>query len=304
MANLFWKANKTVSLLETPFKTEEEFERVIFGTPEILEDIFLIKRQIRGGSKQGIPDIVGIDKEGKICIIEMKNVTVDSAIIPQVLQYAIWAEQNPDSIKSLWLEADDKPDDLPLNWEDGHDVRIIVIAPTILRSTLDAVGKIAYPVDLLEVKRWLEGKNQFLLVNKLEEDKKAKPSVARGLEEYNSKFYLKNHGTDSVKHFMHYIKEVERLVKLKKWPLETKFNKEYCGFKAGFFLAFGVHWLSSKRFCFFFKLSEQEAKRAKVKYDKYDNLWKQAIVYIQPGETKIKKLLPLFEMAYGRLSGD
>jgi len=70
MANLFWKIKQeTRSLLSTPFKTEEEFEKIIYDTPEILEDIFLIKRQVRGGNKSGIPDIVGIDNDGNICII-------------------------------------------------------------------------------------------------------------------------------------------------------------------------------------------------------------------------------------------
>jgi len=54
MANLFWKTKDGVkSLLAKPFKTEEEFEKLIFATPEILEDIFLIKRQVRGGNKSG-----------------------------------------------------------------------------------------------------------------------------------------------------------------------------------------------------------------------------------------------------------
>jgi len=102
MVNLFWNNNgETKSLLSTPFKTEEEFEKEAFNTQEILEDIFLIKRQIRDGNKTGIPDIVGIDNDGNVCIIEMKNVKVDASIIPQVLQYAFWAETNPDSIKSL-----------------------------------------------------------------------------------------------------------------------------------------------------------------------------------------------------------
>ena len=52
MANLFWKTNEdTKSLLSKSFKSEEEFETIVFNTPEILEDIFLIKRQIRGGKQ-------------------------------------------------------------------------------------------------------------------------------------------------------------------------------------------------------------------------------------------------------------
>jgi hypothetical protein len=62
MANLFWKrARQVKALLATQFKTEEEFEKTVFDTPEILEDIFLLKRQIRGGNKTGIPDIIGVE---------------------------------------------------------------------------------------------------------------------------------------------------------------------------------------------------------------------------------------------------
>ena len=172
MANLFWKTKAGIkSLLATPFKTEEEFERTIFETSELLEEIFLLKRQIRGGGKVGIPDIVGVDTDGNVCIVEMKNVTVDASIIPQVLQYAFWAETNPDSIKSLWLECDNKPDDLQINW-DNFQVRILIIAPSILRSTLGIVEKINYSVDLIEVKRWMEGDNQLLLVDRLEQEEK------------------------------------------------------------------------------------------------------------------------------------
>lgn len=64
MTNLFWKTSSgTKSLLPTPFKTEAEFEEMIFKTPEILDDIFLLKRQVKGGNKSGIPDIVGIDND-------------------------------------------------------------------------------------------------------------------------------------------------------------------------------------------------------------------------------------------------
>ncbi|NYB51214.1 MAG: hypothetical protein HVN35_01430 [Methanobacteriaceae archaeon] len=164
---MFWKTKEyTKSLLSKSFKSEEEFERIVFNTQEILEDIFLIKRQIRGGNKSGIPDIVGVDYDGNICIVEMKNADVNSSIIPQVLEYAIWAETNPDGIKNLWLECEEKPDNLTITWDD-FEVRIIIIAPNILRSTLEFVDKINYPVDLIEVQRWVDEENQFLLVNKL-----------------------------------------------------------------------------------------------------------------------------------------
>lgn len=304
MANLFWKNKQTTkSLLATPFKSEDEFEKIIFETPEILEDIFLLKRQIRGGNKAGIPDIVGIDSDGNICIVEMKNVTVDASIIPQVLQYAFWAETNPDSIKSLWLECDNKPDELSISW-DSFQVRIIVIAPKILPSTLDIVDKINYPVDLIEANRWVESDNQLLLVKKLEpEEKKNRPKPVSGLETYDDEFYKREYNKDSAKYFLKYVKEVEEIIHKNNWALETKFNKHYCGFKAGFFNAFGIKWIGTKTFAFMFKLTETEAKEFQIPMTRYEKQWKEAIYHIDPKMTKTNDFLELFEKAYGKLTG-
>jgi hypothetical protein len=304
MANLFWKTKSTTkSLLSTPFKLEEEFEKIVFETPEILEDIFLIKRQVRGGKKPGIPDIVGIDNDGNICIVEMKKGTVSASIVPQVLEYAFWAETNPDSIKSLWLECDDKPDDLSIAY-DSFQVRIIIIAPTILRSTLDIVNKINYPVDLIEIKRWVEGENQLLLVNKLEEEKSTKVQPVRGLEVYDADFYKREYNKNSAKEFLRYIRDVEGLIKKQNWDLETKFNKHYCGFKAGFFNAFGIKWIGSKTFALFVKLPKNDADKFSIPMTKYEVQWKEAVYYIEPGKTKIENFIPIMESAYKRLTGD
>ena len=304
MANLFWKTNKgTKRLLETPFKTEEEFEKTIFGTSELLEDIFLIKRQIRGGNKTGIPDIVGLDNDGNVCIVEMKNVSVDASIIPQVLQYAIWAESNPDSIKSLWLQSDSKPDNLTIPW-DNLQVRILVIAPSILRSTLMAVDKITYQVDLIEVKRWVEGDDQLLLIDKLEQDVKSRIKPTSGLQDYDEAFYKSQYNKKSAEQFLAYAKEVERLVKQRGWALEMKFNKHYCSFKAGFFNAFGIQWMGSRTLAFFVKISEKEAKQLSPKMTKYDYQWKHAYYYIEPDTTKASDYIPVFEFAYQKLTGN
>lgn len=304
MANLFWKTKEGVkALLATPFKTEEEFERTVFETSELLEDIFLLKRQIRGGNKAGIPDIVGIDSDGNVCIVEMKNSSVDSSIIPQVLQYAFWAETNPDSVKSLWLECDDRPDDITITWE-SLQVRILVIAPSILRSTLDLVDKINYPVDLIEVKRWVEGDHEILLVNKLEAEPRKPTRPVTGQPIYDEGFYKTIYNNTSVDQFLKYSRELEAYVKRQDWDLEIKYNKHYCGFKAGFFNAFGIKWIGSKTFAFFFKLPEEEAKGVDIQMTKYENQWKEAVYYIDPKTTKISNLEPLFELAYKKLSGE
>lgn len=305
MANLFWKTpRRTKALLDRPFKTEEEFERTIFETSELLEDIFPLKRQVRGGGKTGIPDIIGVDGEGNVCIVELKNTEVDASIIAQVLKYAIWAETNPDSIKSLWLECDNKPEDIEIPW-DNLQVRVLVIAPTILRSTLAVVGKINYQVDLIEVKRWVEGKDDFLLVNKLEEDPKAAKSrrPVSGLRVYDADFYRTERNSKSVEAFMRYADELAALVKRNGWQLERKFNRGYCGFKAGFFNAFGIDWWGSKTFGVFVKISEAEAKRLSPRPSNYSTRWKQAYYPIEIGKTRMKDLQRIFEFAYKKVAG-
>ena len=305
MANLFWKTKqKTKSLLVTPFKTEEEFEKIVYETREIFEDIFLLKRQIRGGNKSGVPDIVGIDKDGNICIVEMKNVTVDATIIPQVLQYAFWAERNPDSIKSLWLECTNKPEDLSISWDD-FQVRIIVIAPTILPSTLELVDKINYTVDLIEINRWVEEDNQFLLVKKLEpEEKKNRARPVTGIPGYGIDFYSKEFNKESANHFMRYCGEIEEIITKNHWALETKYNKHYCGFKAGFYNVLAVEWIGSKTFAFAVKVSEQEAQKFPIPMTKYSSQWKQAYYYIDPQKTKTQDFVGIFEKAYKKRTGN
>lgn len=305
MANLFWKTKEsTKNLLSKPFNTEEEFERIVFDTQEILEDIFLIKRQIRGGNKSGIPDIVGVDYDGNICIVEMKNVDVNSSIIPQVLEYAIWAETNPDSIKTLWLETNDKPDDLSISWDD-FQVRIIIIAPKILTSTIDYADKINYPIDLIEVKRWVDEDNQLLLVNRLEKEPKGKIKTVKGLETYGYDFYRKEYNKNSAKEFMKYVEEVEDIIKENNWPLETKFNKHYVGFKAGFFNAFGIRWAGTRSIQFFFKIEEKEVdEKYKHLITKFEPNWKEIHINIKFGETKAKDLLPLFKLAAKKQIGE
>ncbi len=304
MENLFWKNKDATKVLSTKeFKVEEEFEKFVFDTAEILEDVFLLKRQIRGGNKKGIPDIIGIDNDGNVCIIEMKNIPVDARIIPQVLEYAFWAETNPDSIKSLWLECDNKPDGLSISW-DSFEVRIIVIAPKIIKLTLNIVNKINYPVDLVEIKRWREENNDFFLVKHLEAEKTTiNTNPVSGLRIYDADFYQNQYNKQSAKEFMKYVLKVEELVQKNGWDLETKYNKHYCTFKVGFFNAFGIRWIGSKTFSFFFKLPEEQAKKLQPEMTKYDDSWDEALYYIEIGKSKVSDYEKLFEKAYRRLIG-
>ena len=305
MTNLFWKTRQTTkSLIETPFNTEEEFETVVFETPEILEDVFLLKRQVRGGNKKGIPDIIGIDTDGNVCIIEMKNVVVDATIIPQVLEYAIWAESNPDSIKSLWLEYKNKPEDVSISW-DSLAIRIILVAPSIMPSTVAHVDKITYQVDLLEVNRWIEGENHFLFVKKLEPEKKtSRIRPVTGSGPYYEDHYGKLFNKELAAHFIRFNNEIQEIVSENNWALDLKYNKTYSSFKAGIHNIFGIDWINSKTIAIWVKIKEEEANKFPVPFSKYSVAWKQANYFIDPLKTKTTDFIGIFEKAYKQRTGE
>lgn len=63
MLNLYWKSgDQTRSLVEKPFESEADLEKYVFDNQDLLGgDIYIIHRQVRTGSKQGIPDMIGVD---------------------------------------------------------------------------------------------------------------------------------------------------------------------------------------------------------------------------------------------------
>ena len=187
MAHLFWKDKngRTKNLLSEENLNEAEFENLIVKDPQLLgEDIFIISNQVRGGKKEGRPDIIGTDEDGNVCIIEMKNETVTSKIVHQVLKYALWAKQNPADLQNLWLKSPEQPEDKEIDFEKHYGVRIIIVAPQIDPSAIMLLTEMTnLVVDLFEVKRWssrIEGTShhdEFFLVNKIEPPEIKKPSI-------------------------------------------------------------------------------------------------------------------------------
>jgi len=146
MLNLYWKSGEqTRSLIEKPFPSERDFEKYIFDNQDILGgDVFIIRRQIRTGSKQGIPDMLGVDQDARVCIIELKNQEAGDDTLPQALSYAIWAETNPDSIKAICLESKQRPEDIEIDW-DKLEIRVILAAPSFSSTVPRMAGKIGDP---------------------------------------------------------------------------------------------------------------------------------------------------------------
>lgn len=278
----------------------------LFNTRGILQDINIISRQIKARTVSGvkIPDMIGVDAEGNVVIIENKNVTVDEKIIAQVLEYAIWAETNPDSLKNIWLEA--APEGVEPDW-DNLQIRIIVVAPEIKKHLVRFVGKIGYQTDLFELKRYVIDNNEFLLVNQLEPERLVSKTV-HTTQEWGFDYYRTEHNRESVKQMEKVVALVDSFVKKNGWELEKKFNKHYVGYKYGFPNVMGVNWLGSRSFGLYFKLPDEPKSVPKnikgLEYRQYSDRWKQLEYKVTAANFDINKIKPLVEAAYKNIKGE
>ena len=300
MQKLFWKTKrgKTIAATEAPFKTEDEFERFILGTKEILSDIFILKRQVRAG--RDVPDMVGVDQENCAVIIENKNVPVDEESLPQIMRYAIWAETHQDTIRVWWQEAEDRPG---IDWE-RLQIRLIVLAPSIKPTVPRLVRKLGYAVDLIEIKKFVVGSDEIIVVNQLELPVEEGRASAKGLQVYDREFYKDRRNPRSVEAFFELEGELERIVKRKAWNLEPKFNADYAGFKHGFFNVFSVNWVGTKSFAVFVKLPKSKiAKGKRLCPYPSEYRWKNLIIRATDN-LRPKRLIPLLQFAYDSLVGE
>ncbi len=268
-------------------------------------DIYIIHRQIRTGSKRGIPDMLGIDKDARICIIELKNQEAREDILPQALGYAIWAETNPDSIKAIWLESKQQPEDIEIDW-DKLDIRIILIAPSFKSTVPRMAGKMGYPIELVQVRRYCFEEEEFLLVETVE-DKPEHRITTKVMKDWGWDYYESEHGKEATAQFRQAVEALAALVARKGWDIPYKLNKHYTGFMLRSRLVFLVSWGGSYAWKLKFKLPEDVAKSFQGRhweFQRYDGSFHEAIFRpLQPESPDITELESLFVQAYKYISG-
>ena len=308
MAHLFWKDKKgrTKNLLSKEFSSEPEFEKLILGQQQLLgEDIFLVTNQLIGGKKSGRPDIIGFDEDGNVCIIEMKNETVTSKIVHQVLKYALWARQNPSDIQNIWLKSPEQPEDKEIDFDKHYGVRIIIVAPQIDPSAITLLTEMTnLVVDLFEVKRWssrIEGTShhdEFFLVNKIEPLEIKKPSIVRGQIDYNEHEYAKRKNKESARQFWKFSDELVKICNKKNWPLKRNPRKQYCHMQYGIYNVFGLDWLGSKSFALSINLPIKDLEKRQPKGAKiHHRSSSRHTRYVIDKNTSLRDYIPLFQKA-------
>ncbi|HOM66989.1 MAG: hypothetical protein BWX85_01260 [Chloroflexi bacterium ADurb.Bin120] len=271
-----------------------------------MDDVIILYRQIRTGSKQDIPDMLGVDQDANVCIIEMKNNEVSEDILPQVLGYAMWAETNPDSIKAIWLESKNKPDDIQIDW-DSIQVRVIVIAPSFKSNVLKMTSKIGYPVDLVQIQRFIFETDEFVLVETIEDSFSRKPGVTTTLQDWTWEYYYENHSKEATDQFKKTVEALDAFAKEKGWNLPYNLNKYYTGFKFTNKVVFDVCWSGISTWDLRIKIPEEIAANfigEKWNYQRYDSQFKQAYFRTKSGKfEELREMDDFLVLAYKRISG-
>jgi hypothetical protein len=307
MQNLYWKSKDiTKNLVPKTFESESAFENYVFKNQDLLGDIIILYRQIRTGARQGIPDMLGVDQDANICIIEMKNIQVSEDILPQVLGYAMWAETNPDSIKAIWLESKNKPDDIQVDW-DSIQIRVLVIAPSFRPNVLKMTSKIGYPVDLVQIQRFSIEDEEFILVETLEDDITKKPGVTTATRDWTWEYYEENHGKEPTREFKKLVEALDMFAKDKGWNLPYNLNKYYTGFKFGSKVVFDVGWSGITTWQLRIKIPKEIAENYKGnlwEFQRYDTPFNNALFKTKSGKFEdIHEMKNFLLMAYQRISG-
>lgn len=306
MQTLYWKIHgETRTLAEKPFQSEAEMEKYIFANPDLLGDIYIIYRQIKTGQKQGIPDMLAVDQDARICIIELKNQPADEDILPQALGYAIWAETNPDSVKAIWLESKQKPENIQIDW-DKLDIRLILVAPSFKNTVPRMAGKIGYPIDLVQIRRYSFEENEFISVEFIDEQPNAKVTTTKGVTTWDWDYYEAEHGEEATAQFRKTVESIDALAKKKGWNLPYNLNKYYVGFKFGNRVIFNVAWGGTYAWKLKFKLPKDLAigfKGQDWEFQTYDDTFGEAIFRPLKKSPDIQELEHFFVESYKHVTG-
>ena len=306
MQYFYWKTDGfTRALVERSFSSETELEKYIFDNQELLGDIFIIYRQVRTGQRQGIPDMLGVDQDGRVCIVELKNHKANEDILPQALGYAIWAETNPDSIKAIWLESKHKPEDIDIDW-DSLDIRVILVAPSFKSTVPRMARKIGYPISLIQIRRYAFEDNEFLLVEEIEEEEQRKAVATKGTTNWDWEYYESEHSKEATAQFKKAVEMIAAIVQKHGWNISYNLNKYYTGFKFGNRVVFSVAWGGT----YAWKVKVKLPKKALADFHSsqwellsYDETFHEAILKpLNPDEPNLGELEALFVMAYRRIA--
>ncbi len=221
---------------EKPFADEaNEMESFVSQNPTLVGDIFVLGSQVNLPMIGKRADMIGIDREGSLVVIELKNVTVGHEVLGQVAGYAYACKNSPDFVRVLWENQEGVPDDVDVEWENPQ-IRIIVVAPDFDPYLPGIAAETGLKIEFVSISRYLHGSDEFVIVDKISEFPIARPPPPV-TKEYNWEYYESSNVADEKQADIakNLYDGIVNLCQEEGWEVKPKFNKNYIAFKLGFF---------------------------------------------------------------------
>lgn len=187
------------------------------------------------------------------------------------------------------------------------DIRLILIAPSFKTTVRRIAGKIGYPMDLVQVRRYGFEENEFMLVEVIDEKPGPKPGMTKPMDGWDWDYYESEHGEDATAQFRKAVDALETFVRDQGWDMQYNLNKYYTGFKLGNKLVALVSWGGTYAWNIQLKLPEgigADLDAQRWEFQRYDDGFHLAIFRpLQPESPQIGELSPLLVQAYKYVSG-
>jgi hypothetical protein len=118
---------------------------------------------------------------------------------------------------------------------------------------------------------------------------------------YDRSFYVVEHGEAATAEFLSAVDAVKAIVTKNGWDLQQKNTMYYVGFKAGKLRPFAVHWSGKTGWDIEVKVPESVAREHRApnwKLQRYEDVWKQALMKPASPSASMSELEPLLAHAY------
>jgi len=295
-------ANGMSPVPESPFLNEiSDLEDFVVMNPALLgEATSIIARQVNAGSA-GRLDILALSQApggGQVAVVELKNGPADVHVLLQALRYASWAVGNPDSLKLLLSNAGVDPKEVELR------PRIVVAAPIIQDELVELSQYVgAFEFDFVEVKRFVEGDELFVVVTH-KAPSASPPTEVAVREEWDWERYRADLGfkEERVALGQRLLERVRAKIDGQGWPLKLQFRKWHIAFQLGGTKnVVGISPKSAREWWLWFRLprSPEELGLPEVSYQsRWDSGWKGLSLVINDPEADLDPLDSYFQAAY------
>ncbi|MFO7891976.1 MAG: hypothetical protein R6V04_16740 [bacterium] len=184
---------------------------------------------------------------------------------------------------------------------------MILIAPEFQETVPRMAGKIGYPIDLMQVRRFGFQEEEFLLVEVIKEKTLKKTSTTKVMGEWDWDFYESEHGGKATNQFKQAVEEVARIVERHGWNIPYNLNKYYTGFKLGNRVVFNVSWGGTYAWKVKMKVPKEHAQASDPsgwEFQRYDDNYNEAVFRpLDPDHFDVSQLEPLLVKAYNYIAG-